>query len=195
MADNDEKKDPKQKPATAAPGFDPKPVQLGGESLIDRVLPHVKKIAIGASVAIAIVVIALIFVTVRTHKYEGQTAKVAAVLDVASKQVKPPTPIADPKAKKEDTFTSAKDRATATLDAIAKQGADAPPTFRASLLVDAGKLDEAIAEYHKGENAKGLDGVLAREGLGIALEKAKELGAGTELPSLIEERLAMLGGS
>jgi tetratricopeptide (TPR) repeat protein len=123
------------------------------------------------------------------------------------------------------------------------------------MLVTAGKVDEAIVEYRKGETAKGLEGVLAREGLGIAIEtkalaekdaaarqkgledalavfqkmqpdekgpraayaqyhqgrilaqlqrnaeartafdKAKELGADSELPSLIEERLAMLGGS
>jgi len=37
--------------------------------------------------------------------------------------------------------------------------------------VDVSSLyDEAIAEYHKAEKDKGLDAVLAREGLGIALE-------------------------
>ena len=36
--------------------------------------------------------------------------------------------------------------------------------------MQAGKLDEAIAEYKQGPDGKGLDGVLAREGLGIALE-------------------------
>jgi hypothetical protein len=38
------------------------------------------------------------------------------------------------------------------------------------MLLDAGKPDEAAAEYRKGIAAKTIDGVLCREGLGIALE-------------------------
>src|SRR2546430_2409671 len=47
---------------------------------------------------------------------------------------------------------------------------DAGATYRASLLLQAGKLDDAISEYRKAQGLAGLDGVLAREGLGIALE-------------------------
>ena len=38
------------------------------------------------------------------------------------------------------------------------------------MLADAGKLDDAIAEYGKLETDKTIDGVLAREGKGLALE-------------------------
>jgi tetratricopeptide (TPR) repeat protein len=211
-------------------------------------------------VLVAIAIVISIVFTVRHFKErdrEKGTNKLVKVLEIADREVKDPSeadPTADPK-KKKDTFATSKDRADAILAALASQGATATTAYKASLLMQAGKLDEAIAEYHKGENAKDLDGVLSREGLGIALEtkalaekdaaarqkgledslavfqkmqpdekgprsayafyhqgrvlaqlqrnaeartaleKAKELGAGSELPSLIEERLAMLGGS
>jgi tetratricopeptide (TPR) repeat protein len=138
------------------------------------------------------------------------------------------------------------------LDAMVKTGAHPAPSYRGSMLLEAGKVDEAIAEFRKGQAALDLEGVLAREGLGIALEtkalaetdpgarqklleeslatftamqpdptgprrayalyhqgriemtlgkraeakasfeKAKELGASTDLPELIERRLATL---
>lgn len=65
--------------------------------------------------------------------------------------------------------------ANAVLDALVKQGTDAAgPTFRASVLVSAGKLDEAITEYKKAEHKPGIDGVLAREGLGLTQEMKAE---------------------
>ena len=255
MAAKDDKKqtgDSKKDPAK--PGFDPKPVQLGGESLLERLLPYMKQIVyvlVGISIIIAIVF------TVRYFKEKGRekgTTKLVKVLEIADREVKDPSEPADPKAK-EPTFASQKERAEAVIAALSKEGATATVSYKASMLMQAGKVDEAIAEYKKGENAKGLDGVLSREGLGIAIEtkalaekdaaarqkgledalavfqkmqpdekgpraayafyhqgrllaqlqraaeartafeKAKELGAGSELPGLIEERLAMLGGS
>jgi tetratricopeptide (TPR) repeat protein len=240
----------------AKPNFDPKPVQLGGESLIERLLPYMKQIAY---VLVGIAIIVSIVFTVRHFKErdrEKSTTKLVKVLDIADHEVKDPNEpdLGDPKKAKEPTFASQKARAEAVLAALGT-GNEATTAYKASMLMQAGKLDEAIAEYKKGENAKGLDGVLSREGLGIALEtkaldekdptarqkgledalavfqtmqpdekgpraayafyhqgrllaqlqraaeartaleKAKELGAGTELPSLIDERLAMLGGS
>jgi len=247
----DSKKDP------AKPGFDPKPVHLGGESLIERLLPYMKQIAY---VLVGIAIIVSIVFTVRHFKErdrEKSTTKLVKVLDIADHEVKDPNEpdLGDPKKAKEPTFASQKARAEAILAAVQKENAPTTSSYKASIMMQAGKLDEAIAEYRKGENAKGLDGVLSREGLGIALEtkalaekdatarqkgleeslavfqkmqpdekgpraayafyhqgrllaqlqksaeartaleKAKELGAGTELPTLIEERLAMLGGS
>ena len=174
MADKETKKEPD----ASKPRFDPKPVQVGGESLIDRLLPHVKKIAISIGVIIVIVGVVMMVVWFRDRKSEKETDKISSVLDVASKPIEPPTPqvgSGSAAAKKPEGFTSAKDRATATLDAIAKSGADAPAAFKGSLLVQAGKLDDAIAEFRRGQGQTGLDGVLAREGLGIALEaKAEE---------------------
>jgi predicted negative regulator of RcsB-dependent stress response len=254
VAAKDDKKDSNDSPS-AKPRFDPKPVQLGGESLIERLIPHMKKIVI------FVVGVALILTIVFTFRYfqergrQKSSEKLAKVLEVADREVRPAGQEPDPKAK-EPTFGSSKERAEAILDALAKQGTDAGgPAYRASMLMESGKVDEAIIEYKKGQTAKGLDGVLAREGLGIAieskaeaekdatarqkgleealgvfqqmqpdekgpryayalyhqgrilgllgrnaeakttLEKAKELGKDGELPGLIEERLAMLGGS
>ncbi|HUS29492.1 MAG TPA: hypothetical protein VMZ53_13355 [Kofleriaceae bacterium] len=259
MAAKDDKKETKDsKKDPAKPGFDPKPVQLGGESLIERLLPYMKQIVY---VLVGIAIIISIVFMVRHFKERGRektTNKLVKVLEIADREVKDPNepdPMADPNKKKEPTFASSKERAEAVLAALSKEGATATTAYKASLLMQAGKLDEAIAEYRKGEDGKGLDGVLSREGLGIALEtkalaekdatarqkgleealavfqkmqpdekgpriayayyhqgrllahlqraaeartaleKAKELGEGSELPTLIEERLAMLGGS
>jgi tetratricopeptide (TPR) repeat protein len=251
--DADSKKEPAKKDL-AKPGFDPKPVQLGGESLLERLLPYMKQIVY---VLVGVAVIISIIFTIRHFKERGrekQTNKLVKVIEIADREVVSPDVPPDPK-KKDPTFASQKERAEAILAALNKEGATASSSFKGSLLVTAGKLDEAIAEYRKAETAKGLEGILAREGLGIALEskalssqdaaarlkgleealavfqkmqpdekgpraayafyhqgrvlaqlerhadartaleKAKELGAGTELPNLIEERLAMLGGS
>jgi tetratricopeptide (TPR) repeat protein len=252
-AKTDSKKDPAKKDL-AKPGFDPKPVQLGGESLLERLLPYMKQIVY---VLVGVTVIISIIFTVRHFKEkdrEKATNKLVKVLEIADREVTSPDMPPDP-TKKDPTFTSQKERAEAILAAISKEGATATKSYRGSLLLTAGKLDEAIAEYRKAETAKGLEGILAREGLGIALEskalsgqeaaarqkgleealavfqkmqpdekgpraayafyhqgrvlaqlerhpeartafeKAKELGEGTELPNLIEERLALLGGS
>jgi hypothetical protein len=172
VADNDEKT---TKPAatSAKPGFDPKPVQLGGESILDRLLPHMKKIVI--VIGVAAVILTVIF-TVRHFKERGrekQTAALAKVIEVSQRQVRPAGAEPDPKAK-EPTYATNKERAQAVLDTMAKQGVAAPGAYRASLLLQAGKVDEAIAEYRKHQTGKTLDAVLAREGLGIALETKAE---------------------
>jgi predicted negative regulator of RcsB-dependent stress response len=254
VADKDDKKARKDAPS-ATPRFDPKPVQVGGESLIERLTPHVKKIAI---VLVGIAVVLTVVFTVRYFKQRDRqkaTAKFARVMEVAEREVKEPGAPDDPKAK-EPKFNNAKERALAVLSEIEKQGTNlAGPAFRGSLLHQADKVDEAIAEYKTGTSAKGIDGVLAREGLGIALEekalaakdatarqagldealkafqsmqpdekgpraayaayhqgrilahmqkwpearaafeKAKTLGAEGELPTMIDEHLAGLGGS
>lgn len=184
MADKDNKNQPPEsaKPATASatPRFDPKPVQVGGESLLDRLLPHMKKIVVGV-IACAIVIGAVsVVVTIRDHGRASETNKTIAVLDVEAEPLR--GPIAEPAAgsgsnaaqKPPEGFATEKDRAAATLDAIAKQGADVSPTVRGSLLVEAGKLDDAIAEYKHGIGVVGIDGVLAREGLGLAQEMKAE---------------------
>lgn len=171
MADKNDK-DPKT--ATAKPGFDPKPVQLGGEGLLDRLAPHIKKIAWSL---VAITAVLAVFFTVRAlqnSKKEKETEKLQQVLAVSDLQVRPAGEPADPKSK-DVTFGDNKERAEAVLDALAKSGTDAAgPTYRASMLVQAGKLDDAIAEYKKAQSKSGIEGVLAREGLGIALEMKAE---------------------
>jgi hypothetical protein len=164
------KNDKDKKPA----GFDPKPVQLTGEGLLDRLLPHIKKIMWSL---IAVSAVLAVYFTVRhfqDRKAEKETDKLMSVLDVSSRQVRAANEPADPKSK-DVTYASEKERANDVLDALAKSGTDAAgPTYKASLLLQAGKIDDAIAEYRRGQGKTGLDGVLAREGLGIALEEKAE---------------------
>jgi tetratricopeptide (TPR) repeat protein len=173
VADKDDKNQSKPAATSAKPGFDPKPVQLGGESLVDRLLPYMKQIVIGILVIAA--ALTAVF-TVRYFKERGrqkETAKLVKALDVAQQQVRPPGAPVDPKVK-EPTHATNKDRALATLDALDKAGAKAPGTYRASMLVQAGKLDDAITEYKKHTKGAALDAVLAREGLGLAIEMKAE---------------------
>ncbi|HUJ60978.1 MAG TPA: tetratricopeptide repeat protein [Kofleriaceae bacterium] len=187
MADKQNKNQPKGKKASkvtpdaapsSKPGFDPKPVHVGGESIVDRLLPHVKKIAVFVGATLVVLVVVFFVVWLQDRKKEANTDELGDVLKVADEPVvvePAPSPVAPPatddKDKKNDTFPSYTARADGVLAAIAKHDTPlADPVFRGGLLLQAGKVDEAIAEYRKSENAQGTDGVLAREGLGIALE-------------------------
>lgn len=151
---------------TAKPTFDPKAVNIGGESLVERIMPHIKKILVMFILA-AVVVSAVFMVRWRkTVKEEDRTAQFMSVLEVART---PLDPDPDPKAK-DPTYKTEKDRATAVLDAMVKHGVDGGTLYKAGVLLDAGKYDDAIAAYKTCEEKMDLDGVLCREGLGIALE-------------------------
>ncbi len=174
MADKDTKKDSKDVPDAATPGFDPKPMQIGGESLLDRLLPHMKKIVVAILLTALVLGVVFFVIWLKDRKHAKETDRLAVVLEVADRPVRDPGTPVDPKAK-DPTFGDVKERATAVLDALAKENTDAAgPTYRASLLVQAGKLDEAILEYRKAQGQLGLDGVLAREGLGLAIEMRAE---------------------
>ena len=165
--------DKKDSPTAAPAGVNPAPVKIGGESLADRIVPHIKKILI------MIVVVAVVISVILVIRWRGEvgrekaTAKLIEVMEIARKRVvPPPTPVPgqpEPKADP-DTFKDAKTRAEAVLAALESEGAKALPSFKGGLLFDAGRIDDAIAEYRKGISEKGLEGVLSREGLGIALE-------------------------
>lgn len=150
------------------PAEPPKPVHIGGESIADRLLPHLKKIMIGG-VIIAVVLSG--YYGYRAYQYskqEQETSKVAAVLTVAQRPVSQPMMPDDPTL---PAFPTSKERATAILDELAKQGTDkVGPAYRGALLIDANRLDEAITVLRTCEKAKGHDGVVCRESLGIALE-------------------------
>ncbi len=239
---------------TSQPAAPPKAVHIGGESLADRLIPHIKKILV-TFVAVAVVVSVILVIRWRKEAgHEARTEKLAQAMVVARRPVGPEqiTTFPPPPPSKEARFASLKERADATLDALVKSGTAAPPLYKAGLLLDAGRTDEAITEYKKLQADKGFEGVSAREGLGIALEtkaladkdpasrqrlleealaaftamqpdevglrrayalyhqgrlqltlgkrdaakasfeKAKELGAQTELPELVERRLATM---
>lgn len=181
------------KDESALPPGSPQPVHVGGETLADRILPHIKKILVTFVLVAVVISIFLVFRWRKQATQERETAKLAQVLSVARTPVGPDMPaipgITPPK--QGEQFKTAKERADAVLDAMAKQGTDGGPAYRGSLLLDAGKTDEAIAEYRKGGTAKGLEGVLSREGLGIALEtKAAAEKDPAARQKILEEALA-----
>jgi len=243
------------KPAGKKADEPPKVQHIGGESIVDRLLPHMKKIITAIIVTAVLLSIYFAYRWWDERKEIQQTEKLTAVLDIGTRPLAPPGEKPDPKAP--PSYANEKERAQAALDAIAKNDAEsaAGHVYRGALLMDAGKLDEAIAELRKAAPKDGIDGVMARENLGIALEtkataekdpgarqkgleealqafvemqrdpvgpryayalyhqgriqqtlgkkaeakalyeKAKELGTGTELVGLIEQRLASLGAS
>jgi hypothetical protein len=185
--------------ASGAKPSGPKPsVQLGGESLVERLMPHVKKILAG--IVVLAVVLTVVF-TIRWMKERSRqegTEKVAKVMDVAQKPIRPmppvdPTkpPVSPPKA--DDTsYPSEQARALDMLTALDHSGADATPLYRAAIELSAGKLDDAIADYRKAGAATDYEGVLGREGLGMALEAkatAKDVAADARQKGL-EDALA-----
>jgi len=170
MADKPKSESPATVPqgAVAKPAEPPKPVHIGGESLVDRILPHIKKIIIGILVVAAVLSVIFTIRWIRERKQIGQTEKLESVLEVAQAPIRGKDDKPDPK---KPSYGNAKERAAAVLDTMAKQDTEAGgAAFRAGQLLDAGKLDEAIAEYRKGVADRTIEGVLCREGLGIALE-------------------------
>jgi tetratricopeptide (TPR) repeat protein len=143
----------------------PKPVNIGGESLLDRIRPYIKQIVIGT---IGLAVVLLVIFGVQAFRERGErktTEQLNRALELSRQPIRGKDEKPDPK---KPSFASAKERAIALL---AAPGIDAAgPAYRAGLLLDADKIDDAIAEYRKGIADKSIMGVLCREGLGIALE-------------------------
>lgn len=177
------------------PGIVPKAVKLGDESLMDRIVPHIKKILVMV-ILVAVAVSVILVIRWRGEvKKEHATGKLLDVMEVARRPVGPEAPVlpgvTPPKKKADPKFPTQKDRAEAVLAAMTTSGATTVSSYRGALLMDAGKIDDAIAEYRSGQGAPDLEGVLCREGLGIALEaKAiSEKDAATR-QRLLEESLA-----
>jgi tetratricopeptide (TPR) repeat protein len=150
------------------PAEPPKPVHVGGESLLDRLLPHMKQIIV--AIVVVSVVLVVIF-TIRWYRERGQiaaTEKLDQILEVAREPIRTKDEKPDPQ---KPSFGDPKERGGAVLAEIAKQGTNiAGHAFRGGELMDAGKIDDAIAEYRLGIGDKTIEGVLCREGLGLALE-------------------------
>jgi predicted negative regulator of RcsB-dependent stress response len=168
----------------------PKPVHIGGESLVDRILPHLKKIIV--MVIILSVVLTVIF-GIRAWKHHGheeETAKLAEVMRLAQRPVLLP---GTPKDDKNPGFADPVDRAKALLAEMSQQGVSPPGhAYQGGVLLEAGDVDKAIEEYKRGQDAQGIEGVLAREGLGVALEaKAAAEKDAAARGKLLEEALAV----
>src|SRR4051812_26721290 len=107
----------------------PTPVHIGGESLLDRIRPHIKQILIGI-VVVAVVLTAIFTVqTFKDRKQVSRTEKLDDVLNVAERPIRAKDQPVDPK---KPSFASAKERAAAVLDEMAKKDTDlAGHAFRA----------------------------------------------------------------
>ena len=144
------------------------PVHIGGDSIVDRLLPHVKKIAVSA---IALVVIISVFYTWRWYQHskeEKATTALVKGLELGDRPV-----VAEPTPEDTDpSFKTYGERAEATAAALAKAGQarGAAALFEANQLLVAGKLDAALAAFRKLGTGDGDDAVLAREGVGVVLE-------------------------
>jgi tetratricopeptide (TPR) repeat protein len=157
---------------TAAGKAAPVPVHIGGESILDRLLPHVKKIAL------AVLVIALILTGVFGYRWwkdrgrAAETKSLSVAMELGWRQIRVPLPDEKPDPAAEPTYPSAKDRATAVLAQLDKGGGKGATTasYRGGLLLEAGRLDEAEATFKSASTRTDLEGVLAREGLGFVAE-------------------------
>lgn len=160
-------------PGAKKPYKGPQAVHVGGESILDRLLPHIKKIAIGAGI-VAIVLGGIFGWRWWRDRARGKvTSHLTRALDVAARDVQKPDPNAKPDPDQKPTFATYQDRANAVIAELDKGAADVTsPVYKGSLLLDAGKLDEAAAAFRKASGKTDLEGVLAREGLGF-VEEAK----------------------
>lgn len=178
-----------EKPDPTKAAEPPKPVQIGGESLVDRLLPHVKKIMYGFGAIALIVTLVFGYRACKHSRQAKSTGRVAEVLRAGAKPFADSKQPADPI--KNPGFTSAKERAEAMLAAAEANGSALPNELRASLLFDAGRFDDAIAAYNQCEEGITVEAVTCREGLGIALEaKAVALTDAAARQRGLEEALA-----
>jgi tetratricopeptide (TPR) repeat protein len=146
----------------------PKPVHIGGESLLDRLVPHMKQIIIAIVVVSAVLVVIFTIRWFRERREIAATEKLDQILEVAREPIRAKDEKPDPQ---KPSFGDPKERGGAVLAELAKQGTDVGGhAFRGGQLMDAGKIDDAIAEYRQGLGDKAIEGVLCREGLGLALE-------------------------
>jgi hypothetical protein len=170
-------------------------VHIGGDSILDRIVPHVKKIVV---FAVAVTVILSIYFGMRWWKHRKQsrsTDALARAFEVGEREVGPEMPILDPTAPPGDEprpFATHGERAEATLAALRKVGQTrgAASLYEAQLLMQANKLDEALAIYRRVGAGKSTDAAIAREGVGVVLEtKAGAATDAAERQRLLDEAL------
>jgi predicted negative regulator of RcsB-dependent stress response len=189
MAKKEEEHDPTLGPAVT-------PVHIGGESLMDRIIPHMKKIVV---IAIGGTVVLTIFFGIRWWKHrkaEKATNQLAHALERGQVMVIPgyePDPTAPKSSTLPETYGSYAKRAEDTLAGLKKSGEvrGAASLYEAQLLVQTGKLDDALAIYKRVGTGTSTDAVVAREGVGVVLEtKAAASKDPAEHKRLMEEALA-----
>lgn len=147
-------------------------VHVGGESILDRLLPHAKKIGLALGGAALIVTGVFTYRYLQHRKAERATTSVVKALELADRQVFVDDPTIPQPPIEEEIFKTEAERSQAVLGALAKTGRarGAVAMVEAQNLLRDGKLDQALALYRKHAHASGIDGLLAREGVGITLE-------------------------
>lgn len=189
MARKEEEHDPTLGPQVQA-------VHIGGESILDRIVPHMKKIVV---IVVGGTVVLTIFFGVRWWKHrkaEKSTNHLAHALERGQVMVIPgfePDPI-DPRSKDlPETYGSYAKRAEDTLAGLKKAGQvrGAAALYEAQLLIQTNKLDEALAIYKRVGAGTSSDAAVAREGVGVVLEtKAAVTKDAAEHQRLMDEALA-----
>ena len=181
-----EEHDPSLGPAVHA-------VHVGGESILDRLLPHAKKIGLALAGAAVIVAAVFTYRYFQHRKAERATVRVAKALDLVDRPIFNPDPTVPQPPLDQQVFKSETERNEAVMTALGKLG----PTrgsvalVEAQTLLRAGKLDAALALYRKRASARGFDGLVAREGVGIVLEaQASAATDPAQKQKLLEEALA-----
>ncbi|MCA9680054.1 MAG: hypothetical protein H6709_07865 [Kofleriaceae bacterium] len=167
----------KNKDQDQAPGVNPTPVYVGGESLADRLLPHLKKFLIGVAAFAVILSVYFTYRWMKHRKAERATTALAAAVAEAERPVQAP-PATPPKPSPDGTeppktFATAAERAEVVLAGLAKTGGDARQSaalLEARMLFDAGRLDDAERLYGKLSTRPGIEGAIAREGVGYVAE-------------------------
>lgn len=186
-----EKNTPEQHDPTLGPAVHA--VHVGGESLVDRLLPHAKKIGLALLGAALIVTAVFTWRYIQHRRDERATARLVKALDLADRKVFDPDPSVPQPPLEDEIFKSQGERADAVVGAMAKVGRvrGAGSLIEAQFLLRAGKLDDALAIYRKKAQGSGIDALIAREGVGIALEaQATAAKEPTARQKLLEDSLA-----
>jgi tetratricopeptide (TPR) repeat protein len=181
------------------------PVVIGGDSFVDKVLPHVPKIIAGG-VALAVVLIAYFsWDWWKESKAAAGTDELAEAFDLLHRPIDPPAPApipgAEPGTPPEPapkaagalpSYPTRTARAEAVVAALGKTELDpAGRLLEANLLLQTGKLDQAEAVYRTLTAGSALENILAREGLGYVAEaKAAAAKDPAERQKLLEAALA-----
>jgi tetratricopeptide (TPR) repeat protein len=183
----------KKKEEPAAPGVNPTPVYIGGESLADKIVPHVKKILVVFGVVAAVMTVFFTWRWWSHRKAEKATASLMVALDHATWDVEPPPAEPDPEAPENpETYPTAQARAEAALGKLRQVDGDArsgAALLEADLLFEAGQLDPAEALYRRLSGRGGVEGVVAREGVGFVAEARAQKAEGAARTAELEKAL------
>jgi tetratricopeptide (TPR) repeat protein len=159
-------------------GVNPQAVYVGGESLADRLLPHIKKIF--AAIGILGVLITAFFTWrwYSNRQAAKATSALVSALDELDAEIGEAATGTEPDAEPSTSYPTRQARAEAVLGKLRKVKGDprsGAALLEADLLFQSGQLDAAEAAYRKVAGKKTIEGVVAREGLGYVAEARGEL--------------------